>query len=151
MRTEELSIFGYCCTGSVIRARHPTRRMTRLTTIASTGCLMKASVKERIVSPELLRPADGRGPGRAARHGHEDAVVELEGSGRGHFLAGGEPLEHDDLVAEDGSAPHVPELRPELALRVRGDDVDVIPARTLPEGVHRDGERSDRRPDGHLD
>ena len=48
MMTDELSIFGYCCTGKVVSARHPTRTITRLTTTASTGCLMKISVNERI-------------------------------------------------------------------------------------------------------
>ena len=48
MTTEELSICGYCCTGSVVAARQPTRTMTRLTTTASTGWRMKMSVIERM-------------------------------------------------------------------------------------------------------
>ncbi len=43
MMTDELSIFGYCCTGSVDSARQPTSTITRLTTTASTGWRMKTS------------------------------------------------------------------------------------------------------------
>ncbi len=46
--TDELSIFGYCCTGRLVSARQPTSTITRLTTTARTGCRMKMSVKERM-------------------------------------------------------------------------------------------------------
>jgi hypothetical protein len=48
MRIEDCSILGYCWTGRLLRARQPTRTITRLTTTARTGCLMKMSVKERM-------------------------------------------------------------------------------------------------------
>ena len=48
MITDELSIFGYCCNGRVVSARQPASTITRLTTTASTGCLMKMSVNERM-------------------------------------------------------------------------------------------------------
>src|SRR5687768_2847243 len=48
MMTDELSTLGNCCTGSVNNARAPTSTITRLTTIAMTGCLMKMSVNARM-------------------------------------------------------------------------------------------------------
>ena len=48
MITDELSIFGYCCNGRVVSARHPASTITRFTTTASTGCLMKMSVNDRM-------------------------------------------------------------------------------------------------------
>ena len=50
MTIDELSIFGYCCTGRVVSA--PTdEHDDGLITTANTGCLIKTSVKERMVVP----------------------------------------------------------------------------------------------------
>src|SRR6187401_3145924 len=96
MSTDELSIFGYCCTGREDSARHPIRTMTRLTTIASTGCLMNKSVNEArsgragggVRSASTVRPRLGRRAG--LRDDDEDAFTELERARRGDRLAGGE-------------------------------------------------------------
>src|SRR5215213_6410620 len=46
MTIDELSSWGYCCTGRPDNARQPTSTSTRFTTIARTGCLMKTSVND---------------------------------------------------------------------------------------------------------
>ena len=56
-------MLGNCCTGSVVSARTPTSTITRFTTIASTGCLMKMSVNARMVDVDvapLLAATDSR-------------------------------------------------------------------------------------------
>src|SRR6266705_1535466 len=94
--TEELSILGYCCTGRVVMARHPTSTITRFTTTARTGCLMKVSVTERMNSVPLTR--------RIARDQH--SLAQLEGPRGGDLLARGETAQDHDLVVQHRPAAH---------------------------------------------
>src|SRR5688572_460190 len=92
MMTDELSICGYCCTGRFDAARQPTSRMTRLTTSARTGCLMKTSVNRRL--PVSVGPGE-LSPGASALcmtrilggDGDQGALAQLERAGRRHRLA----------------------------------------------------------------
>src|SRR5262245_5416789 len=52
--TDELSSFGYCWTGSLVIARQPISTITRVTTIAMTGCRMKMSVNDRMSKSSSL-------------------------------------------------------------------------------------------------
>src|SRR5262245_17075569 len=97
MITDELSIFGYCCTGRVVSARQPTSKITRLTTTASTGCLINTSVKERMGFPSRTIPSvvTGRTVTRLApilaipADDDEHCISQFEGPRDGHLLAGG--------------------------------------------------------------
>src|SRR5262250_1584504 len=101
MTTEELSIWGYCCTGRLESARHPTSTITRLTTMARTGCLMKMSVNERIpgslsIAFRFWNSAGLGGIGRRRRALDPDRLAELEGAARRHLIAGLEAAENQD-------------------------------------------------------
>src|SRR5690348_9833216 len=69
------SVFGYWRTGSVMTARRPSTRISRLTVAASTGRLMKRSVnfirgpagKSRQLSCPSSRGRRGRNPGSASQ------------------------------------------------------------------------------------
>src|SRR5215213_465628 len=100
MTTEELSILGYCCTGSVVSARHPINTMTRLTTIARTGCLMKMSVNDFRMVGSPSASADALGLRLRVGNGDEDGVAQLERAGGGDALADGKAVDDHDLVAE---------------------------------------------------
>src|SRR5688500_10166710 len=87
--TDELSTLGYCCTGSVWSARDPMRTMTRFTTIARTGCLMKMSLNDfRMIG---LSSASAKALCRVG-HGDQGRVAQLERSRRRHPLAGCEAV-----------------------------------------------------------
>src|SRR5262245_5884115 len=99
MITDELSIFGYCCTGRVVSARQPTSKITRLTTTASTGCLINTSVKERMGFPSRLVPVPSVFAGRyltrlatilaSTADDDEHSISQFEGPRDGHLFAGG--------------------------------------------------------------
>src|SRR5262245_34652368 len=99
MITDELSIFGYCCTGRVVSARQPTSRITRLTTIASTGCLINTSVKERMGFPSRVVPIPSVFAGRYLTRPatipritvdcDKRRISQFEGPRDGHLLAAG--------------------------------------------------------------
>src|SRR5690554_2317141 len=114
MTIDELSMSGYCCTGSLDRARHPTSTMTRLTTTARTGCLMNVSVNGRIGSPRVQGGGDAR-VGNADQRG----LAQLEGAGRRDPLAGLEPGQDADLVADHRGSADPPHVRADLAGSVR--------------------------------
>src|SRR5262245_46924458 len=116
MRTEELSIFGYCCTGSVVSARQPTSTMTRLTTAARTGCLMKTSVKERMGFASARRV---RGLWlRLLRHDDEDSLAQLERARGRDLLADREAGDDEHLVSEDRAALDLAQVRARFPRRV---------------------------------
>src|SRR5690606_39768521 len=121
MTIDELSMSGYCCTGSLDRARQPTSTMTRLTTIARTGCLMKVSVNGRIGSPRVQGGGD-------ARVGDADQrrLAQLERAGRRDLLAGFEPGQDPDLVADHRGRADPPHARAELAGSVRLEHEHVV-------------------------
>src|SRR5689334_21399162 len=76
--TVALSIFGYCRTLSVRIACSPPTRISRFTTIASTGRLMKRSVKRTGPSAVLgIRLELRLGHGFVAHH-HGSSVAQLE-------------------------------------------------------------------------
>src|SRR5258705_7804571 len=105
MTTDELSILGYCCTGSVVSARHPISTMTRLTTIARTGCLMKMSVNDfrMMSSPSAGADSIGR---LGFGDGDEDGVAQLERARGGDAFARGEAVDDHDVVTEHGTGCH---------------------------------------------
>src|SRR5689334_12736752 len=111
MTTEELSIFGYCCTGSVDSARQPTRTRTRFTTIASTGCRMKTSVKEEregMARVSVLASAcmHGLRDDGCVGDRHQRRLAQLERARGGNLLARRQAIEDHDLVAEHGAGGH---------------------------------------------
>src|SRR5690606_19045347 len=132
MTIDELSMSGYCCTGSLDSARHPTSTMTRLTTMARTGCLMKVSVNGRIGSPRVQC-------GDRARAGNADqrGLAQLERAGRRDPLAGLEPGEDADLVADHRGGVDPPHVRANLAGSVRLEHEHVVALRALAQGAHR--------------
>src|SRR5512143_549423 len=131
--TEELSILGYCWTGSPLSERQPTRRMTRLTTIARTGCLMKMSVKDRTgFSWTSVEPGRGGDRGGLALH----RLAQLEGPRGRDLLARREPLEDQSRVAHHRSAGHRSLVGPRRPGIVRGDHPDVVSARALSKRAH---------------
>src|SRR4051812_10609630 len=150
MTTEELSIFGYCCTGSVVSARQPISTMTRLTTMARTGCLMKMSVNDfRMAGISVSAGADalglrGRWPGDRDEHG----VAQLERARGGDPLSGGEPVDDHDLVAEHRAGAHEAKLGPCLPILPRGDDEHVVTTGSLAKRAHRNDHGIARRTDG---
>src|SRR5215203_4004015 len=133
MTTDELSMLGNCCTGRLDSARMPTITSARLTTIARTGCLMKTSVKERMVGAPRSAEADGLRAGAARRigHRHEHRLAQLERPRGRDALAGREAVEHDHLVADDVAHLHAAQLRARLSLLVLGEHEHVIAARIL--------------------
>src|SRR6266480_6429878 len=143
MTTEELSIFGYCCTGSEVTVRHPTSRIARFTTIARTGCLMNVSVMER------MRMAPTRLAKGIAGDGDQHRFAQLEGTGRRDALPGCETAENEHLVADHRPALHGLFMHPCVASRVGFHDEDVIAARSLAQGA--DGNRDDGRRRAHRD
>src|SRR5258708_22572656 len=87
-----LSSLGYCRIGSVVSARSPTSRMSRLTTSESTGRRIKMSVKDTKAPPALFDGSVGRHGGRrrqrvGAGNGDRGAVVELDLAGGGDAVA----------------------------------------------------------------
>src|SRR3712207_1872843 len=107
MMTEELSSCGYCCTGRAASARQPMSTITKLTTTASTGCLIKMSVNEPMFTSSwlaLLKVGRLPDPARDARgvvcDRHKSCVVQLERSRSGHLLARGEPRVNEHLLAD---------------------------------------------------
>src|SRR5436190_3603470 len=131
MTTDELSILGYGCTGSVVSARHPISTTTRLTTIARTGCLMKMWVNDFRMMDSPSAGADAIDLRLRLGDGDEDGVAQLGRAGRGDALAGGEAVDDHDLVAEHGACLHEAELGARLPVLGRGDDEDVVTARSL--------------------
>src|SRR5215204_2879005 len=125
MTTDELSILGYCCTGSVVSARHPISTMTRLTTIARTGCLMKMSVNDFRMVGSPSAGADAIGLQLWLGDGDEDGVAQLERTGGGDALADGETIDDHDLVAEHRACLHEAQLGTRLSV-LRGSDDEYV-------------------------
>src|SRR5437762_14170844 len=126
-------MFGYCCTGSVVIARHPTSTITRFTTTARTGCLMNVSVKERMNGFRLASCV--------SRDQH--SLAQLEGPRGSYLLTGGETTQNHDFVVEHRPALHRLHVRAAPPARVRDHQEDVVTGRPLAEGAHRN--RDDRR------
>src|SRR5688572_14998121 len=131
MTTDELSILGYCCTGSVVSARQPISTMTRLTTIARTGCLMKMSVNALRMVGSPSADADALGLRGRIGHGDERRVAQLERAGGGDALAGGEAVDDHDLVAEHRAGLHEAQLGARSSVLRRRDHEHVVTARSL--------------------
>src|SRR5919109_3716141 len=138
MRTDELSIFGYCWTGSIVNARQPVSAMTRFTTTASTGCLMKTSVIARM-------------SGAAVRDRDEGCVAELERARRRDPLTGGEPAQDHHVVPEHRPTLYRSQVRARFAFLVGGDDEDMVTGRPLAQRAHGDGHGRPRRPHRNTD
>src|ERR1051325_6552298 len=101
---------GYCRTGRPEIARHPTARITRVMTTASTRFLMKISVNDFMCTswrrasprvpaasdplPALLRRFFGFLCVRRLSLEHHRALAQLERPGRGHLVAGLQTLRH---------------------------------------------------------
>src|SRR5262245_57705304 len=98
-RIEAFSLFGYWRTLRERSACNPAIKISRLTTIATTGRRMKRSVSF-IGASGLGRVRRGRHLGReVVPHHHRDVVSQLERPGADHDLAGFEPGEHGDKIA----------------------------------------------------
>src|SRR6187549_2532669 len=151
MTTDELSILGYCCTGSVVSARHPISTMTRLTTIARTGCLMKMSVNDFRMVGSPSASADAIGLRLGFGDGNEHRVAQLERAGGGDAFAGGEAVDDHDLVAEHGTGRYEAKLGARLPILGGGDDEHVVAAGPLSQRAHGNDHRVARRPDRNQD
>src|SRR5271168_6263 len=92
------SVSGYSCTGSEPTARTPSTRIRMLTATASTGRVMKRSVK-RFIGLFVRRVGVGT-VGRLHRIIHRDrrAVAQLELPGRHHLIARMNTGQNGDLV-----------------------------------------------------
>src|ERR1700681_4925597 len=100
MVTTAFWVRGYCRIGNVPTERNPSTRMSRLMTIASTGRLMKMSVK--FIAVRLLIRRRGIGVVRRLHRIVDDearAVAQLELAGADHGVAGIDTFGHRDLVA----------------------------------------------------
>src|SRR5690349_1647923 len=134
MMIEELSICGYCCTGSAEIARQPTSTSTTLTTIARTGCLMKMSVMERMASTAAARESR-----RLACHRDEHGVTQLERARHRNLLAGLQPFLDHDVIAKHLARNDGAHVRASLALRVGREHEHMIAARSFAHGADRHG------------
>src|SRR5262249_29988168 len=164
MTTDELSILGYCWTGSVVSARQPTSTIARLTTIASTGWRMKTSVNERIgwflvgcggrrrsvVLTVRGRRGVGPGVGLDLGDGDRHGLEQLERPGGRHLFAGGEAFQDRDVVAEHGAALHRALVRARFLVFAGGDDEHVVAAWTLAQRADGDGDDALRRGPPHA-
>ena len=133
------------------RQRPPARpaRCTRLTTTASTGCLMKMSVNERIGTPRRCRFASAARRARrrvASATATSTRLAQLERARGGDLLAG--------LEARRGSATSSPSIGPLSTGRAcarglpslsGGDDEHVVAARALAQRAHGNGDGRARR------
>src|SRR5690242_7635165 len=97
--TVALSIFGYCRTLSVRIACSPATRISRFTTIASTGRLMKRSVKRTGPSTVLGTRLELRLRHRLVAHHDRRAVAQLERACRHQLLPRLDAREDRDVVA----------------------------------------------------
>src|SRR3954464_4410956 len=97
-----MSLFGYCRTVSDLYDCRPMKRITRLTTVATTGRRMKRSVNfmflrfrrlrvELVAGLHTVVDLDGR------------AVLQAEDAGGGDLVAGLQAGEDGDLVATRGA------------------------------------------------
>src|SRR5690348_7434723 len=101
MVTTAFSVFGYWFTGSPKTDRRPSTTMSRLTTSARTGFLMKISVKFMPLASLFLRRGVrvvGGKDARVVRRQH-GAVLQLEPAARDDDSAFIQALEDGDLVA----------------------------------------------------
>src|SRR5690606_7464026 len=152
-------MLGYCCTGSDIKARAPTSTMTRMTTNARTGCLMKISVKARMsgslewgrklkrrlepeARPAHLHPCSlcplSSFPIPYLRHRllrccdrHERGITQLEGSRGGHPLSRCKPRTDDDFIRQGSFDRDLTLTRTRCTLLVRLDDKNEISERSF--------------------
>src|SRR5579871_4301436 len=93
---------------SLNAAIEPTSRMSRLTTLASTGRRMKRSVKEFMLSPllsSLPRRLGGGRQGRAIVEHDRHVGLQLDLAGRHHFLARLHALGDSDALAANRPEP----------------------------------------------
>src|SRR3982074_3110646 len=100
-----LSSLGYWRSGSVVSARSPTSRMSRLTTSESTGRRMKMSVKDTRRPPSVRQRSVGRHGGRRRQRvgggeGDRGAVGELDLARGGDTVARLQPFEDGHHVVE---------------------------------------------------
>src|SRR5688500_9762382 len=138
MMTDELSMLGYCWTGSVISARTPISTITRFTTAASTGCLMKMSVKLRIMSVHWVpgqrcserdvagSAAVGRDRFRLRHDRDQHCVAQLERARGRNLLARHEAVANHYFIARERFDLDRALLRPRLAVLVLHDDEHEI-------------------------
>src|SRR5262245_43425962 len=115
MTIDELSICGYCWTGSAEIARQPIKTSTTLTTTASTGCLMKRSVMERMGSAPVTRESR-----RFLGHTDEHGVAQLERARHGDLLACLQSFGNHDVVPKHFARHDGALVRASLALLIRG-------------------------------
>src|SRR5918992_5013337 len=138
-RTIAISLRGYCLTLKERTDCSPAIRITRLTTIASTGRLMKRSVNRIGCSSVVFRR--GRrivaGLHRVVDE-DRDPVPQLEHAGGHHFVARIDAREHRHLVAARRAG--LDELLPHAAIRLAvfalhlGDDEDRIAVGRVADG-----------------
>src|SRR5258707_9334110 len=103
-----MSLRGYCRTFNVFIACNPAMRMTKLTTIASTGRLMKRSVND-VIYKFGIRASDFLSIWRfriqfwfgckIVVHGHSHSVAQLKESGAHKGLACFQSLRNRDEIA----------------------------------------------------
>src|SRR5262245_8681844 len=108
-----MSLRGYWRTLNERMDCSPAMRMTRLTTMASTGRLTNRSVIFMTGSPPRGRDSVVLRPRRRVVgglhlvvHAHGRAVAQLEHPGRHHLGARGEAREHGHLVAARAAQLH---------------------------------------------
>src|ERR1700704_5598112 len=120
MVTTAFSVWGYWLTGKLPTERKPSTRISRLMTTASTGRLMKISVKFMARISLLLR---GRVCVVQRLHAIVDAqrraVLQLELSTGDHRRALGHPFENCDLISSRRSRGDEYLLRLELRIAFR--------------------------------
>src|SRR3954471_1980061 len=78
---------GYCRIGRLVAALKPISRISSETTTASTGRLMKISVKDMRLLPSVQRRLGGNLRRRIGRDRHQRARLQLELADRDHAVA----------------------------------------------------------------
>src|SRR5688500_9518513 len=141
-RTTAMSLRGYCLTLSARTDCSPAIRMTRLTTMARTGRLMKRSVNRIGCSSVVFRPGSRVVPGlNGVVHEDRGAVPQLEHAGCHHLVARVDAVQHGHLIAP--GRPRLHELLPHAAVRLAvltfyfRDDEDGIPIGRVADGRRR--------------
>ena len=151
MITDELSMLGNCWTGSVVSARTPTSTITRFTTAASTGCLMKMSVNDFIESTWSGSAAVGCDGFGFRNDRDQHCIAQLERAGGGDLLAGNESVANHDLIAGQRFDLDRTLLRPGLAVLVLRDDEHEVAAGPFTQRAGRNCDGEARDAGRHLD
>src|SRR4029450_5385311 len=92
-----LEVFGNCRTGRLKPEARPISRISRLTTVASTGRRMKMSVND-MGSRLLPGPVFGPRQRLGVVDADAGARIELDLAGRHHLLAGHQPIDNGNPV-----------------------------------------------------